>query len=63
MKACLISKIPASSPPQKIAVKGLDGEFAGAVAIEEVDEVLMAGLPFFALFPARQNLLASALED
>jgi hypothetical protein len=45
-KACVMSKIPASNPPQKIAARGRGGESATVVATEEVAEVLM-GRPSF----------------
>src|SRR2546426_6667707 len=40
MKACVISKIPASSPPQKIAAKRRAGGDAIAPPAEEADEAL-----------------------
>jgi len=35
----------------------------GAVATEEIEEVLTAETPFFNLFRGRQNLLGSAQES
>jgi len=54
MKACVISKIPASRPPQKIAAKGRAGGDGIAppteelVETEEAEEALIASFSFFA---------------
>src|SRR5215471_3536532 len=45
-KACVMSKVPASNPPQKIAPRGLVGEPLTVAATEEFDEALMAKLLF-----------------
>src|SRR5690349_8654798 len=46
MNACVMSKIPASNPPQKMAARGRGGESATVAAREEVAEVLMEDPPF-----------------
>src|SRR5215472_3583320 len=43
-KACVMSKIPASSPPQKIAASGRDDEPLTAAATEAFDGALPSSL-------------------